>query len=85
MVSLASNQLRHERTMAAISSKRLAKELKELKDSKCPVGIVLVEGEDLKTWKLSIEVLGESVFKVCMVLECVFDMKRFEKPFSLLG
>lgn len=52
--------------MAAISSKRLGKELAELQADKCPTGITLVEAEDLKTWKLSIEVLGESVFKVGM-------------------
>jgi ubiquitin-conjugating enzyme E2 W len=47
----------------SISTKRLAKELTELKKEGCPAGITLVEADDLATWFLTIEVLGESVFK----------------------
>lgn len=50
--------------MASISTKRLAKELTGLQEG-CPAGITLLSADDLKTWILSIEVLGESVYKVC--------------------
>lgn len=51
--------------MASISAKRLAKELTGLQEG-CPAGITLLSADDLKTWILSIELLGESVYKVCL-------------------
>lgn len=46
-----------------IASKRLAKELNELKLNGCPTGIELIKADDLQTWVFTVEVLGESVFK----------------------
>jgi hypothetical protein len=54
-------------TMASIASRRLVKELSGLK-SGCPAGIKLLQADDLVTWTLSVEVLGESLYKVCGVL-----------------
>lgn len=49
--------------MAAISARRLAKELQGLK-SGTAAGITLVQADDLETWIMTIEVLGESIYKV---------------------
>jgi len=49
--------------MAAIAPKRLGKELKELKQAGCPVGICLLQADDFECWKLSIEVLGNTLYK----------------------
>ncbi|QRV91586.1 ubiquitin-conjugating enzyme [Ceratobasidium sp. AG-Ba] len=51
--------------MSSIATKRLNKELKELLDPEKgpPTGIRLINTDDLKTWILSIEVLGESVYE----------------------
>jgi len=49
--------------MAAIAPKRLAKELKELQTEGCPAGITMLACDNFEMWTLSIEVLGESVYK----------------------
>ncbi|KIY45279.1 UBC-like protein [Fistulina hepatica ATCC 64428] len=49
--------------MASISSRRLAKELKEIHTCGCPVGITLVKADDFSTWWFDIEVMGESLYK----------------------
>jgi len=49
--------------MASISSRRLGKELREIQNEGCPVGIELVEAEDFSTWLLSVEVMGESLYQ----------------------
>ncbi|KAG9119612.1 hypothetical protein FRC07_005293 [Ceratobasidium sp. 392] len=51
--------------MSSIATKRLNKELKELLDPEKgpPVGIQVVNTDNLKTWVLTIEVLGESVYQ----------------------
>jgi len=48
--------------MSGISRKRLGKELVEIQKD-CPAGITLLQADDLAVWLLSIEVLGESVYK----------------------
>jgi len=68
--------------MASISSRRLAKELKELATAGTPVGmssslirgisteiivltgIKLLKADDFETWILSLQVMGESLYKV---------------------
>ncbi|KIM84709.1 hypothetical protein PILCRDRAFT_818323 [Piloderma croceum F 1598] len=49
--------------MASISSRRLQKELKEIKTEGCPVGITLLEAENFDKWLFSIEVMGESQYQ----------------------
>jgi len=49
--------------MASISSRRLAKELREIQAEGCPVGITLVEGSDFVKWLFTIEVMGDSVYQ----------------------
>ncbi|KAJ8703267.1 hypothetical protein PTI98_001904 [Pleurotus ostreatus] len=49
--------------MASISSRRLAKELNEIHAQGCPVGIELKQADDFVTWRFSIEVMGESLYK----------------------
>ncbi|EUC65495.1 ubiquitin-conjugating enzyme E2 W [Rhizoctonia solani AG-3 Rhs1AP] len=51
--------------MSSIATKRLSKEIKELLDPEKgpPVGIKVLNADDLKIWTLSIEVLGESVYQ----------------------
>ncbi|KAF8588530.1 UBC-like protein [Ramaria rubella] len=49
--------------MASISSRRLAKELMELKSSESPVGIKLLTADDFRIWVLSIEVMGDSLYQ----------------------
>ncbi|KAJ7630417.1 ubiquitin-conjugating enzyme/RWD-like protein [Roridomyces roridus] len=49
--------------MASIASRRLAKELSEIKSEGCPVGIKLVKADDFATWWFTIEVMGESLYQ----------------------
>ncbi|KAI4525910.1 ubiquitin-conjugating enzyme/RWD-like protein [Schizophyllum commune] len=49
--------------MSSIAAKRLAKELREIHMSGCPVGIKLVQADDFEKWIFSIEVMGESLYK----------------------
>jgi len=49
--------------MSSICVKRLSKELLELQTKDAPVGIQLLQADDFVNWKLSIEVLGESLYK----------------------
>jgi len=49
--------------MTSIASRRLGKELSGLK-SGCAAGIKLIQADDFETWILSVEVLGESLYKV---------------------
>lgn len=49
--------------MASISSRRLAKELREIHAEGCPVGIELLKADDFVTWWFSIEVMGESLYQ----------------------
>ena len=49
--------------MSSISTKRLAKELKEIDKDGCPVGIELFKADDFATWWFTIEVMGESQYK----------------------
>ncbi|CEH14199.1 ubc-like protein [Ceraceosorus bombacis] len=46
-----------------IASKRLQKELAELRLNGPPVGTEIIKADDLQTWVFSVEVLGESVYK----------------------
>ncbi|KAF8307528.1 UBC-like protein [Clavulina sp. PMI_390] len=48
--------------MASIASRRLTKELQGLKAG-CPAGISLIQADDLETWIMGLEVLGESIYK----------------------
>ncbi|KAH9947407.1 UBC-like protein [Amylocystis lapponica] len=47
----------------AVSTRRLQKELTEMKTQGTPTGITLLSADDFQTWFLSIEVLGETVFQ----------------------
>ncbi|CAL1697330.1 unnamed protein product [Somion occarium] len=47
----------------AVSSRRLQKELTEIKTAGTPCGITLLKADDFQTWFLSLEVLGESQYK----------------------
>ncbi|KAG8907483.1 hypothetical protein FRB99_004059 [Tulasnella sp. 403] len=51
--------------MATMSIKRLTKELNELNGQRGspPAGIKLLKAEDWKTWRVQLEVLGESLYK----------------------
>jgi len=49
--------------MASISSRRLAKELRELQTAGTPVGIKLLQADDFETWLLSLEVMGGSLYQ----------------------
>ncbi|KAF8060961.1 ubiquitin-conjugating enzyme/RWD-like protein [Lyophyllum atratum] len=49
--------------MSSISARRLSKELAEIKNEGCPVGITLVKADDLATWWFTIEVMGESQYQ----------------------
>uniref|UniRef100_A0A8H7YAK3 UBC core domain-containing protein n=2 Tax=Psilocybe cubensis TaxID=181762 RepID=A0A8H7YAK3_PSICU len=49
--------------MASISSRRLAKELREIQSEGCPVGITLVEANDFTKWIFTIQVMGESLYE----------------------
>ncbi|KAJ3973268.1 ubiquitin-conjugating enzyme/RWD-like protein [Lentinula raphanica] len=49
--------------MSSISSRRLSKELMEIKNDGCPVGINLVQADDFSTWLFTLEVMGESLYK----------------------
>lgn len=51
--------------MASMATKRLSKELLALQEKGCTAGVTLLSAPDLVTWYFTIEVLGESVFKVC--------------------
>ncbi|KAF7972567.1 hypothetical protein HWV62_38604 [Athelia sp. TMB] len=50
--------------MAAISSRRLAKELREINADGCPVGINLVSADSFEKWLFSLEVMGESEYSL---------------------
>lgn len=56
--------------MAAISSRRLAKELREIHSEGCPVGIELLNADTFEKWLFSLEVKGESEYPVRCVLIC---------------
>ncbi|KAH9905510.1 UBC-like protein [Epithele typhae] len=47
----------------AFSTRRLQKELADLKREGAPVGIELLSADDFATWLLSVEVLGETVYQ----------------------
>jgi len=49
--------------MGSIAARRLAKELREIQNDGCPVGIKLVKAEDFATWWFTIEVMGESLYE----------------------
>lgn len=49
--------------MAAMSTKRLGKELSALQTAELD-GIRLIKADDLKSWLLELEVLGDTVYKV---------------------
>lgn len=46
-----------------IASKRLAKELSDLRSGALPTGCTILQADDLQTWIFQIETLGETVFK----------------------
>ncbi|KAG6902992.1 hypothetical protein C0995_008565 [Termitomyces sp. Mi166 len=50
--------------MASISARRLGKELTEIRNEGCPIGIDLVKADDFETWWFTIEVMGESLYKL---------------------
>jgi ubiquitin-conjugating enzyme E2 W len=65
--------------MAAISTRRLSKELKEIHAEGCPVGINLVSADNFECWHFTIEVMGDSLYK-----EEVFTLKfRFEPTYPI--
>lgn len=66
--------------MASISSRRLAKELGSIQEGGCPEGIKLLQADDLKTWILSLELLGESLYKVWKLhrMESTFYIALFD-------
>lgn len=73
--------------MSALSTKRLTKELADIRTKGTPAGISLVHAEDLACWVLAVEVLGESVYQgERFGLQFVFD-KRYpiESPQVGLG
>ncbi|KAH9891286.1 UBC-like protein [Cubamyces lactineus] len=47
----------------AVSSRRLQKELMEMKKEGTPAGITLLQADDFAKWILSVEVLGDSLYK----------------------
>ncbi|KIJ60106.1 hypothetical protein HYDPIDRAFT_161350 [Hydnomerulius pinastri MD-312] len=49
--------------MASISTRRLHKELSEIRTEGCPCGITLLNADNYETWFFSIEVLGESLYQ----------------------
>lgn len=46
-----------------IASKRLGKELNDLRNGALPTGCKILQADDLETWIFQIETLGETVFK----------------------
>ncbi|KAI0314257.1 UBC-like protein [Amylostereum chailletii] len=66
--------------MSGVYTRRLGKELTEIQTQKLPEGIQLLKADDFETWFLSIEVLGESLYKG----EVFALMFRFDNsyPFS---
>jgi ubiquitin-conjugating enzyme E2 W len=48
--------------MTSISSRRLAKELREIKAEGCPVGISLLQADNFDKWLFTIEVMGDSLY-----------------------
>ncbi|KAJ9092886.1 hypothetical protein QFC21_006598 [Naganishia friedmannii] len=54
--------------------RRLAKELMAFKNEQSPVGIHLLKADDLQTWFLSIQVLGDSLYEgEVFALKFVFE------------
>ncbi|KAG7090726.1 hypothetical protein E1B28_009818 [Marasmius oreades] len=49
--------------MTSISSRRLSKELMEIQNGGCPVGIDLEKADDFQCWRFSLEVMGESLYQ----------------------
>ncbi|KAA1468423.1 UBC-like protein [Dentipellis sp. KUC8613] len=49
--------------MSSVSGRRLRKELTEIHQEGCPAGITLLQADDFETWILTVEVLGESLYK----------------------
>ncbi|TFL06242.1 ubiquitin-conjugating enzyme/RWD-like protein [Pterulicium gracile] len=49
--------------MAAISTRRLGKELKEIHSEGCPVGVTLVSADNFECWYFTIQVMGESEYE----------------------
>jgi len=58
----SSPPIRLATTSMAVSTRRLQKELNEIKTQGTPVGINLLSADDFQTWYLSLEVLGETVY-----------------------
>ncbi|KAI5452992.1 hypothetical protein NCC49_006525 [Naganishia albida] len=57
-----------------LGTRRLAKELTALKNEQSPVGIHLLKADDLQTWFLSIEVMGDSLYQgQVFALKFVFE------------
>ncbi|KAJ9098358.1 hypothetical protein QFC20_005983 [Naganishia adeliensis] len=57
-----------------LGTRRLAKELTALKNDQSPVGIHLLKADDLQTWFLSIEIMGESLYQgQVFALKFVFE------------
>ena len=56
------NRLSTLQRMARMASKRLQKELAELNKS-CPTGCVMLKADDLETWTIRIEVLGDTIYE----------------------
>lgn len=46
-----------------IASKRLGKELTDLKNGSLPQGCTILQAEDFSTWVIQIETLGETIFQ----------------------
>ncbi|TCD67458.1 hypothetical protein EIP91_012375 [Steccherinum ochraceum] len=47
----------------AVSTRRLQKELTEIKTNGTPVGIKLLQADNFESWFLSIEVLGDTLYQ----------------------
>ncbi|GHJ85972.1 hypothetical protein NliqN6_2374 [Naganishia liquefaciens] len=61
--------------MATLGKRRLAKELTAFKNEQTPAGVHLLRADDLETWYISVQVLGESLYK-----GQVFALRFFFEP-----
>lgn len=68
--------------MSGISSRRLAKELSGLKGG-CAAGINLIQADDFEIWILTVEVLGESIYKVFITKALCIWKSNIAQPFLL--
>ncbi|KAF9535780.1 ubiquitin-conjugating enzyme/RWD-like protein [Crepidotus variabilis] len=65
--------------MTSISVRRLQKELTEIQNEGCPVGINLLKADDFQTWFFTLEVMGDSLYQG----EAYTLMFRFEPQYPI--